>query len=107
MASNGPCNVCPPLKMVKSSRGTGNYGLFLINHCYVTQIHLNAKVVNCNVAIFSQTPDGQCNRYKRSCLPRRLLSGIVERSKCLSARVKIGPHEEGDTTREGRTNGNR
>ena len=107
MASKRKGNVCRPLKMIKSSRGTGDCGLFLINHCYVTQIHLNAKVVNCDVAIFSQTPDGQCNRYKRSCLPRRLLSGIVERSKCLSARVKIGPHEEGDTTREGRTDRNR
>ena len=107
MASNGPCNVCRPLKMIKSSRGTDDYGLFLINHCYVTQIHLNAKVANCVVVILSQTPDGQCNRYKRSCPPRRLSSEIVELSKCSSARVKIGRHEEGDTAMEDRTNRNR
>ena len=72
---------CRPLKITKSSKEKYNYGIFLINHCHIIQIHFNAKLAYCDVAIFSQTRHGQCNRYKRSCLRRRLLSGIVGRLK--------------------------
>ena len=79
--------------MIKSTNEKDDYGIFLINHCHITQILLNAKVANYRVAIFSQTPHGECNRYKRSCLWRRLLSGIVGGSKYSSALENLAPRE--------------
>ena len=98
---------CRPLKMIKASKEKDDYGLFLINHCHITKIYLNAEVANCDVAIFSQTPHGQCNRYKRRCLRSRLLSGILKAIEMLQFAREIGPHEKVDTVREDRTNRNR